>query len=302
MLVAYLDEFGHIGPYIPDSKKYRHHPIFGYGGFIIPAEGIRSFGATFERLKDQHFGSEIAAANAHPRRWEKKGSELFSDGNWSSNGRSVRRHVRHLAKELRVADGGFFFYGEVKPEGAEKVTGVSSADRSRSTLKSTIRHLANYAEWRNDTIMILMDQVNNSERSEAISSMASFIYSKDTPENTRRVVEVPMQIESIRYGAMQFADWYCALLSRATEKKFVNEDKFNWAPEFFKTISCEVGAVDRKSRIWIPDRQLAISASQLGSISGKIHSTPPAPQSGQRIGETNGALRALSAQLRSGKR
>ncbi len=46
MLLAYIDEFGHIGPYISSRhEKFKDHPVFGYSGFIIPAHNVRPLGA-----------------------------------------------------------------------------------------------------------------------------------------------------------------------------------------------------------------------------------------------------------------
>lgn len=34
---AYLDEFGHIGPYVArDDPAYNDSPVFGLGGMILP--------------------------------------------------------------------------------------------------------------------------------------------------------------------------------------------------------------------------------------------------------------------------
>ncbi len=47
--VVYLDEFGHIGPYLSyQDKKHNTHPAFGLGGFALPFEQIRDF-STFDR-------------------------------------------------------------------------------------------------------------------------------------------------------------------------------------------------------------------------------------------------------------
>ena len=82
MLIAYLDEFGHQGPYIRhDHKKFNTHPVFGYAGYLIPSHSVRQFGGYFEYVKEQLLDWEITQANAHPRRWEKKGSALFTTAN-----------------------------------------------------------------------------------------------------------------------------------------------------------------------------------------------------------------------------
>ena len=43
---AYLDEFGHVGPYV--SRADPHHndsPVFGLAGYVLPAVQVRGFGA-----------------------------------------------------------------------------------------------------------------------------------------------------------------------------------------------------------------------------------------------------------------
>jgi hypothetical protein len=50
--VAYLDEFGHIGPYVSrQHSKYNDSPVFGLGGFLIPVEEVREFAIYFYKLK-----------------------------------------------------------------------------------------------------------------------------------------------------------------------------------------------------------------------------------------------------------
>ena len=37
LYVAYLDEFGHVGPYIAHhDPRYNTHPVFGLGGIVLP--------------------------------------------------------------------------------------------------------------------------------------------------------------------------------------------------------------------------------------------------------------------------
>lgn len=53
MLIAYLDEFGHQGPYISHSHpKFKTHPAFGYAGYVLPAENVRKLGGYFEHIKE----------------------------------------------------------------------------------------------------------------------------------------------------------------------------------------------------------------------------------------------------------
>ena len=43
--IAYLDEFGHVGPYAARSDPHHNtSPVFGFAGFIMPADEVRGFG------------------------------------------------------------------------------------------------------------------------------------------------------------------------------------------------------------------------------------------------------------------
>jgi len=275
VLVAYLDEFGHVGPYIsPTHRKYNDHPIFGYGGYIIPASQIRSFGSSFERVKDKHFKTEIQAAGAHPRRWEKKGSDLLTEGSWSLRRQEIKRKFSYLSARLKQCGGEFFYYGELKPLGTAKETRQSAIERSASILIQTIRNLSYVASKAGKNMFVFLDQVDTNNHAHAITNMAGFLYSKDSPASTRRIVEVPMQLESERYGAMQFADWYCALLSRTTYSRFVETDRFAWSPRLFESTSLDSGLTSKESRIWIPEREKHISTRNLSDPSWKIYTKP----------------------------
>lgn len=50
MYIGYFDEFGHNGAYISrNDRKFKTHPAFGIGGFIIPADNAR--GNSFQNGK-----------------------------------------------------------------------------------------------------------------------------------------------------------------------------------------------------------------------------------------------------------
>ena len=80
--IAYLDEFGHIGPYI--SRIHAQHntsPVFGLGGLLLPASKVRAFSTWFYQLKGQLLNFEIERAGVPAYRWEKKGSAHFTTTN-----------------------------------------------------------------------------------------------------------------------------------------------------------------------------------------------------------------------------
>ena len=100
MIVAYLDEFGHVGPYISTMhKKFKDHPLFGYAGIVLLEDAIRPFGAKFEQVKARQFRSEIVKTGKHPRRWEKKGAEMFTP----ARPRNTKRVEHHSVRSSYIA-------------------------------------------------------------------------------------------------------------------------------------------------------------------------------------------------------
>lgn len=260
VLIAYLDEFGHVGPYVsPEHGKFFHNPVFGYAGIILPASNVRAFGAKFEHQKARQFRAEIFQSGKHPRRWEKKGAEIFTTGSYDRYPERVP-FIAGLADYLIRRQGKIFFYGEVKSQGTTRETGITPAKRTSDALINTVRRLCEYAESVDDELLILLDEGGPMPREDAITSMASFIYSSTDP-SMRRIIEVPMQLESHRYGPMQFADWLCAILSRSSHFHFSTSDEFAWAPRVLDQV---IGSrATRGSRIWVPTRHTPVSANAL---------------------------------------
>ena len=66
---AYLDEFGHIGPYVSRADpRYKESPVFGLAGFVLPAAEVR------------HGSSQTSAElyNPQTRDFMMRGQELSS--------------------------------------------------------------------------------------------------------------------------------------------------------------------------------------------------------------------------------
>ena len=82
MYLAYLDEFGHIGPFV-DRKhsRYNDSPVFGLAGFAIPADSVRHFRTWFFQRKCQFMKANISRSGKHPWEWEKKGTNLYHPNN-----------------------------------------------------------------------------------------------------------------------------------------------------------------------------------------------------------------------------
>ena len=66
MYIAYLDEFGHIGPFTGrNQQKYNENPLFGLGGIVLPATEARRFATWCFQLKSDLLGWEIERSGMH---------------------------------------------------------------------------------------------------------------------------------------------------------------------------------------------------------------------------------------------
>jgi len=239
VLIAYLDEFGHVGPYIrAGHPKFGQHPVFGYAGYVIPAVSVRSFGARFKTDRDRLFKTEINASSS-PHQWERKGSEYFSTGSIQKRPEQVRV-FRSLVNALKKEGGAFFFYGDEKPRGTLKETAETSGDRTVGSLRETVNRLCTYAENKGDELLILMDAITEKNRQELVAQMYAHIFSRSRRsrdhEEMRRIVEAPLHIDSRLNVGVQFADWVCALLGRMSHWQLVDGSEFGWASERFADV------------------------------------------------------------------
>ena len=118
MLIAYIDEFGHQGPYIShDHAKYNTHPCFGYAGYILPAENVREMSGYFKYVKEQLLAVEIELSGVPSDQWEKKGSALLTTRNIKRYGDELAPALSRIYRKLGKLGGHLFFYGQQKPVG-----------------------------------------------------------------------------------------------------------------------------------------------------------------------------------------
>ena len=114
---AYLDEFGHIGPYLSRADpRFKESPVFGLAGLVLPAEEVRGFGTWFFQRKCDLLGFEIERSGQHPAVWEKKGSSLYTVTNVTKYG-ELRGFTNRLFNKIESL-GGFVFYVGVRKTAA----------------------------------------------------------------------------------------------------------------------------------------------------------------------------------------
>jgi hypothetical protein len=232
VLIAYLDEFGHVGPYLgADHPKFSQHPVFGYAGFIAPASAVREIGAQFTWVKSSLFKTEIDRSEA-PHQWERKGSEYFSTGSITQRPEQIRA-FRGLVDFLRRRGGKLFYYGDEKQRGTLKQTERTPQAITKDALKQAIDRICSYAESENQDVLIIVDSITEKTRVELVGDMYAHIYSRRRGE-MKRIVEAPLHIESKLNSGVQFADWICALVARATAFQLVEGSQFGWAAQHFR--------------------------------------------------------------------
>lgn len=237
MLIAYLDEFGHQGPYIRhDHPKYNTHPVFGYAGYILPAENVRQMGGYFEYVKEHLLDWEIKRSQVHPKRWEKKGSKLLTTTNIENYGEEINPAINRIFRKLGELDGRIFFYGQQKPIGTVKETNETSQTLEEHCLIQSINRLGTFAFKANQKLMVIMDATDTDNRERAVATLGKTIYSRQNKEN-RSIIEIPVQADSRLYGTIQLADWICAILGRLTDYHFAETSAFGWAVDMGQNLA-----------------------------------------------------------------
>ena len=205
---AYLDEFGHIGPYVSRTDpRYKQSPVFGLAGYVLPAQEVRGFATWFFQRKRELLHSDIQRAGKHPALWEKKGSHLFT-------AKSVRRyhHVRNMAYRLlnKIEQlGGFVFYVGIEKARSPKKQN-SLYVRSLSEVTKRIDQFCSLNCAPSENFILILDE--HPMRSELITTVSKSMYSKK--RRRRCIIEPLFQVESHRYQTIQAADWIATLIER----------------------------------------------------------------------------------------
>jgi hypothetical protein len=208
--IAYLDEFGHIGPFVSRShSKHNTSPVFGLGGFVLPVERVRPFASYFYQLKCNLLAFEIERAGIPAYLWEKKGASLYTTANVLRY-----RELRHATVRLmnRIEeDGGMLFY-----VGMQKTHPPDTHDPKalyRAVLREAIKRLDAFCGRSEALFMIVLDELQDRRFREEIVAEASLEMFGEA--RRARLIEPPIQAESHLFQTLQCADWICGLVGRA---------------------------------------------------------------------------------------
>ena len=205
---VYLDEFGHVGPYLSRSdSKHNSSPVFGFAGFLLPSSEVRGFGTWFYQRKCDLLGWEIRRDGCHPSRWEKKGSSLYTAKNVARYPELRRFTTRLFNKIIKI--GGFIFYVGIK-----KTYPVSTQKSNRlyfGIFLEAIHRINQFCEPQEHNFALILDE--HEQRSSLVTAASVKMYAK-TPGRSRYLIEPPFHLESDRYQTVQAADWIAGLVGR----------------------------------------------------------------------------------------
>lgn len=227
MIFAYLDEFGHAGPfYGRNHDRFNTSPVFGLGGFLLPETAIRPFATKFLKLKTNLLQVEIDRSGKNGYEWEKKGSNLFT-ANSINRYPAVRAAMFRLLNEVRNSSGKVFYYGREKIRDREDVraTGLYTTIFSHA-----IRQIEAYCESIDESFVLIVDE--HSSRKELLETAAKTMFGQ---KPVRRLLSPPFEVESYLNQNIQAADWIATIIGRLwnyrLDPEFANYadyDKYYW--------------------------------------------------------------------------
>lgn len=207
--IAYLDEFGHIGPYIGrDDPQHNDSPVFGLAGLVLPVDEVRNFGTWFYQRKCELLKLEIDRSEKHPSVWEKKGSALYTVRNVETY-QELRRFTNRLFNKIEELGGFAFYVGQCKRDAPDD---HDANALYRYILREAIKRIDQFCAsdcTPADQFLLALDE--HDQRSALVTQAAIAMYGKD---QRRCLVEPPFQLESHRYQTMQAADWIAGLTGR----------------------------------------------------------------------------------------
>ena len=207
---AYLDEFGHIGPYVGRTDpRYRESPVFGLAGFVLPSAEVRGFGTWFFQRKCELLGFEIERSGKHPALWEKKGASLYTVTNVTRYA-ELRRLTNRLFNKIEAL-GGFVFY-----VGIRKTAAPGAHNPNRLYARVFLEAIKRIDDFCGkdcdppDNFILIFDE--HAQRLALITEAARSMYARD--ERRQHLIEPPFHLESHRYQTLQAADWIAGLVGR----------------------------------------------------------------------------------------
>lgn len=227
--IAYLDEFGHIGPFVSrDDPCHNTSPVFGLGGFVLPSSKVRTFATWFYQLKCNLLRFEINRDNIPAYQWEKKGAALYTTTNIIQY-RELRQATFRLINRIR-RDGGMIFYVGIQKTHSPESN--NSKRLYRTVLSESIKRIDQFCSTRNAHFQIILDEQNEVDfRAQIVAEASVQMFTK----SRATMIEPPIQAESHLFQTLQCADWLCGLIGRVGCYMVLPEvySELGWTTKYF---------------------------------------------------------------------
>lgn len=185
--IAYLDEFGHVGPYVDrQHPKHRTSPVFGLAGYVLPAERVRWFATWFFKRKCELLEFEIRRSKKQAALWEKKGSSLYTVQNVEKY-RELRHFTYRMLRQLHRL-GGFVFHVGMEKDAApsqHNPKGLYAA-----VFGEAIKRLDDFCEASGSASFLLALDQHEAMRPILITHAARAMFGGESPK--RRLIEPPI--------------------------------------------------------------------------------------------------------------
>lgn len=224
--VMYLDEFGHIGPFVSrDHGKHRTSPVFGFGGLVLPVETVREFAIYFYKLKCHLLKFELERQDQPAYRWEKKGAQLYTVRNVEKY-QQLRTATGRLLNRIRQIGGHVIYSGEQKTTDA---TSHQPAEIFKQQLLRIVRRADRFFSARQATFMLLIDEQQAGSRWREMNVEAcTLAMFEDATDRCRTLVEPLIQGESHLFQTLQCADWIGSLVGRLCAFQVASAQYRDW--------------------------------------------------------------------------
>ena len=207
---AYLDEFGHIGPYVSRSHpRFNDSPVFGLAGFVLPSHEVRGFGTWFYQHKCRLLSFEINRSGQHPALWEKKGASLYTATNVTKY-RQLRVFTNRLFNKIDTLRGFVFYVGVKKTAMPHEHNPNSLYGGVFLEAIKRINDFCKKSDGPPHEFALFLDE--HDQRPALITKAAQSMYAKK--ERRQHLIEPPFHLESHRYQTLQAADWISGLIGR----------------------------------------------------------------------------------------
>ncbi|MER9424388.1 DUF3800 domain-containing protein [Mesorhizobium sp. M0317] len=229
MIFAYLDEFGHVGPFYGcDHPNYNTSPVFGLAGILLPEQSVRSFATYFLKQKAHLLGGDIAASGKHAYEWEKKGTNLFTARSIEKYP-EIRKTAFRIINQVRTNQGKIFYYGREKIRDRND---LNANGLYKTILSHALRQIDSYCAALKQNFVVVVDE--HSARKELLEAATKTMFGSDP---TRWLASPPFQVESYLNQNIQAADWIAAITGRlwnyrldpAEFKKYEPYERFFWS-------------------------------------------------------------------------